>query len=70
MPNDKDEIAIEKMKLDQMGLDYTLDQTISIQLIHNDKTISKEYKLCGIINNYSATWLSRGRLFKLLYYRR
>lgn len=62
MPNDKDEIAIEKMKLDQMGLDYTLDQTISIQLIHNDKTISKEYKLCGIINNYSATWLSRGRL--------
>lgn len=62
MPNEKNEIAIEKMKLDQMGLNYTLNQTISIQLIHNDEIISREYKLCGIINNYSATWLFQGRL--------
>lgn len=62
MPDEQNEIAIEKMKLDQMGLDYTLNQTISVQLIHNDEVISKNYKLCGIINNYSATWISRGKL--------
>ncbi len=62
MPDEKDEIAIEKMKLDQMGLDYSLNQTISIQLVHDDEIISKEYRLCGILNNYSATWTSRGRL--------
>lgn len=62
MPSKNNEIAIEKMKLDQMGLDYTLNQTISIQLIHDDEIITREYQLSGIVENYSATWLSRGRL--------
>lgn len=61
-PEKKNEIAIEKMKLDQMGLDYSLGQTIQIEIIQDEQIIEKEYILSGIINNYSSTWLSEGRL--------
>lgn len=61
-PEKKNEIAIEKMRLDQMGLDYTLGQTVSLQIVRENEIFEKDYILSGIIENYSSTWQTKGRL--------
>ena len=62
LPSSPEEIAIEAYILDGLGIDYTLDQKISLSIQSGDQIFKKEYRLCGILDNYSATWINQGSL--------
>ncbi len=64
-PNTQDEIAVEAFSLHRLGLDNTLGQQITVTIIRKDgsdtpKTDIRTYKICGIVQNYSANWKTGG----------
>ncbi|MDO4466715.1 MAG: hypothetical protein Q4C49_06870 [Bacillota bacterium] len=57
LPEKEHEIAIEAYKLDQMGIDYSLNQAIVLEIQNHDEILEKEFVLTGIVENYSTSWL-------------
>jgi len=62
LPSNAEEVAVEAYILDGLGIDYTLDQNITLSIQSGDQIFEKEYRLCGILDNYSATWINQGSL--------
>lgn len=64
MPQNNNEIAVEKDTLSKLGYSYELGQTITVYYYDKrggydnilSKKCSKEYKLVGIIENYASYW--------------
>ena len=63
-PENKDEIAMETVLLDQLHLPYELGQVITLRVQQTDEATSEmfvteySWKLCGIMDSYSINWKS------------
>lgn len=57
----EDEIIIEEAIKEEFQL--KLNQKIDLQYKYQSQTYSKTYKIVGIMENYSANWVSRGLSF-------
>lgn len=62
MPLTDNEIAVEALKLDQLGIDYTINQKVNLMIESEGKIESKEFILVGVVENYSTSWISEGEL--------
>lgn len=55
-PKKENEIIVESQVLDQQRKSYDLQQEISVTVQTTEGHVTKDYILCGIIDNYSSTW--------------
>lgn len=55
-PKKENEIIVESQVLDQLRKNYDLQQKISVTVQTTEGDVTKDYILCGIIDNYSSTW--------------
>lgn len=55
-PKKENEIIVESQVLDQLRKSYDLQQEISVTVQTTEGHVTKDYILCGIIDNYSSTW--------------
>ena len=62
MPLTDNEIAVEALKLDQLGIDYTINQKVNLMIEYEGEIESKEFILVGVVENYSTSWINEGEL--------
>lgn len=70
-PNASNELLIESFVLDYLGMNYTLNQnlTLSVQCVDSKGTvhvIEKTFMICGILENYSANWIATNSLLNYI----